>query len=174
MLIPGQSFWQFSQGLYQGAGVEDCCIALQEECGADVNILLLCCWCGARGFRLDDAWFRTLLSDSRLLVWREQCIAPLRRLRRLLKAHRMTGAQQVREGVKQLELEAEKLEQDFLLQHLPDGAGGPGGIEMLWSNLRAYWLVLLAQEPTVASFTPLLRATFPGCSDRELLGLTAV
>jgi uncharacterized protein (TIGR02444 family) len=174
MLIPGQSFWQFSQGLYQAAGVEECCIALQEDHGADVNILLLCCWCGARGCGLDGAWFRALLSDPQLLVWREQCIAPLRCLRRLLKTQGMAGAQQLREGVKRLELEAEKLEQDFLLQQLPGGADDVGGIELLWGNLRAYWLVLLEQEPTVVSFTPLLRATFPGSSDKELLGVAAV
>ena len=80
----------------------------------------------------------------------------------------------MREGVKQLELESEKLEQAFLLRHLPVDEPGQGGIQLLWNNLQAYWAVLLAQEPSLADLTPLLRATYPGCGARELLGLAAV
>lgn len=167
-MLSGQSFWQFSQGLYQCDGVEDCCIGLQEEYGADVNVLLLCCWCGMQGWRLDQSWFIALLADPQLLVLREQCIAPLRKLRRLLKTQPLAGAQQMRQGVMQLELEAEKLEQDYLLQQLPKVAAGGGGIELLWGNLRAYWTVLHAQEPDVAKFSPLLRGTFPDLTDEEL------
>ena len=37
-------FWRFSLRVYRAAGVQQACLALQEDCGADVNLLLLCGW----------------------------------------------------------------------------------------------------------------------------------
>ena len=43
------SFWEFSLRVYGGRGVAEACLALQDECGADVNMVLYCCWVGASG-----------------------------------------------------------------------------------------------------------------------------
>jgi uncharacterized protein (TIGR02444 family) len=168
------SLWQFSKELYQSAGVEECCIGLQDSYGADVNILLLCCWCGERGCGLDQAWFKATLANPELTEWREQCLEPLRRLRRQLKVQSLPGAMALRERVKVLELEAEKLEQDFLLQNLPDEAAVGHGLNLLWQNLKSYWLALHHQQPAMVRFEPLLRAVYPDCSEAELLELEDV
>lgn len=39
-------FWRFSLAVYAAPGVADECLALQERCGIDVNILLFCAWVG--------------------------------------------------------------------------------------------------------------------------------
>ena len=137
-------------------------------------MLLLCCWCGEHGRGLDQAWFRAILADPQLTGWREQCLEPLRRLRRQLKSQSLCGAIELRERVKELELEAEKLEQDFLLQHLPDEAVAGHGINLMWRNLKSYWLALRQQEPPIVRFEPLLRGVYPRCSEAELLGLSGV
>ena len=46
-------FWRFSLRVYRAAGVQQACLALQEDCGADVNLLLLCGWQGLDGRALD-------------------------------------------------------------------------------------------------------------------------
>jgi uncharacterized protein (TIGR02444 family) len=168
------SLWQFSKALYQSAGVERCCIDLQDRWGADVNLLLLCCWCGERGCSLDQAWFRATLTDPQFTGWREKCVEPLRCLRRQLKTQSLRGAIELRERVKVLELEAEKLEQDFLLQNLPDKAAVGHGMNLMWRNLKSYWLALHQQEPPIVRFEPLLRGVYPGCSEAELRELVGV
>ena len=42
-------FWNFSLEVYSKKAVSDACIALQEKCGVDVNILLFCCWTASVG-----------------------------------------------------------------------------------------------------------------------------
>lgn len=58
-------FWRFSVRLFRAAGVADACIALQDECGADVNLLLYCGWLGACGRRLDRRAMRSAANAVR-------------------------------------------------------------------------------------------------------------
>ena len=44
----GSPFWRFSLAFYRRAGVADACIALQEEAGVDVNLLLFLLWQATR------------------------------------------------------------------------------------------------------------------------------
>ncbi len=44
----GQDFWDFSLAIYRQPGVPEECLALQERLGADVNLLLLCAYLGAK------------------------------------------------------------------------------------------------------------------------------
>ena len=46
MDLPSSRFWDFSLEIYAKPGVAQACLALQDECGADVNLLLFCCWAG--------------------------------------------------------------------------------------------------------------------------------
>src|SRR6202167_584330 len=49
-------FWRFSLNFYRQAGVSDACIALQDGCGVDVNLLLFLFWLAAwrRGVSADN------------------------------------------------------------------------------------------------------------------------
>ena len=42
-------FWRFSLHFYRSVGVADACIALQDDCGVDVNLLLFLLWLRRRG-----------------------------------------------------------------------------------------------------------------------------
>ncbi len=42
-----ESLWDFSVRTYRGEWVSAACLALQDERGVDVNMLLYCCWHGA-------------------------------------------------------------------------------------------------------------------------------
>ncbi len=47
--FPSSPFWDYSLGIYRKPGVADACIALQDEFGLDVNMLLACLWFSAEG-----------------------------------------------------------------------------------------------------------------------------
>ena len=40
------TLWDFSLETYRRPGVEEACLKLQDELGADVNMLFYCCWRG--------------------------------------------------------------------------------------------------------------------------------
>lgn len=79
-----QVFWDFALARYARAGVAPCCLALQDELGANVLLLLYICWRAAagetvEGARLDEALRRTEPFDRHL-------VRPLRAARRTLRA----------------------------------------------------------------------------------------
>lgn len=107
------AFWQFSLGFYRPPGVEEALLALQDRGGHDVNLILYALWHGWSG--------RGLLDESGLAAAeaaagpvRKEITAPLRALRRRLKGDPDPAVQALREGVKVLELEAERIAQSRL------------------------------------------------------------
>src|SRR5512140_1479995 len=76
-------FWRFSLRTWRHPGVQDACLALQERCGADVNLLLFCAWTGRTGRVLDASSLR--LAVDRVGDWQSAVIAPLRLARRGIK-----------------------------------------------------------------------------------------
>jgi uncharacterized protein (TIGR02444 family) len=109
-------FWRFSLHFYRQSGVADACIALQDNCGVDVNLLLFLCWLAAGGQRLSAEQVKKL--DDKARDWRNLTIIPIRDARRKLKgAATMVepGKQEAfRTKVKAIELEAERLQQEAL------------------------------------------------------------
>jgi uncharacterized protein (TIGR02444 family) len=45
-------FWRFSLNFYRQAGVAEACIALQDDFGVDVNLMLFLLWLAANGRQL--------------------------------------------------------------------------------------------------------------------------
>src|SRR5580658_10643219 len=76
-------FWRFSLHFYRQTGVSDACIALQDECGVDVNLLLFLFWLAAGRQRLSAAEVKKL--DDSVRDWRNLTIIPIRDARRKLK-----------------------------------------------------------------------------------------
>ncbi len=114
---PAQLFWRFSLRVYRMPGVEQACLALQDRCDADVNLLLLCGWYGQDGGALD----RRRLRQAMALVarWQQAVIAPLRGARREIKLQPPRGlaaarARLVRRRIGAIELELEAIEQGLL------------------------------------------------------------
>src|SRR5216684_1534893 len=79
----GSPFWRFSLRLYRQPGVADACIALQDECGVDVNVLLFFLWLAADKRLVPAPNARAVCEQAAL--WHDDVVAPLRAVRRKLK-----------------------------------------------------------------------------------------
>ncbi|MGB5949325.1 MAG: TIGR02444 family protein [Parvibaculum sp.] len=139
-----EDFWDFSLVLYARPGVEAALLALQDEEGLDVNLILFCLYAGARGRSLEEATLAGMRGIG--AGWGQGVVAPLRAARRALKpiAEGDAAAARLRAEVKRLELAAEKemqLRLDALLAGaLPAGAALlPPGRGLAERNLSA-WL----------------------------------
>lgn len=100
--------WSYALQLYARPGVEAACLSLQEG-GADVCLLLASTWLGSTGVAFSPARISALESAAR--NWRDQVIVPLRSLRQQWReaAQRDAALAGLRERLKQLELDAEKV-----------------------------------------------------------------
>jgi uncharacterized protein (TIGR02444 family) len=114
---PGSPFWRFSLRFYRQPAVADACIALQDEAGVDVNLLLFLLW-QAMGKRALSANEVEELERG-VGPWREAAVIPLRRMRRALKSSppdllSSAETELFRTRIKAVELEAERLQQEAL------------------------------------------------------------
>ena len=146
--------WRFSLHFYRQAGVAEACIALQDECGVDVNLLLFLLWLAAGRRQLSAANVKDL--DAAVGDWRQLTIVPIRDVRRKLKgAATLVEANKqeaFRTKVKAIELEAERLQQEALYSR---ARSAPLGCEAApavaaRANLAAYEQVLAARFPKAA------------------------
>ena len=135
-------FWRFSLHFYRQGGVSDACIALQDDCGVDVNLLLFLLWlaAGRQSLSADDV---KKLDDS-VRGWRNLTIIPIRDARRKLKGAATLvapGKQEAfRTKVKAIELDAERLQQEALYDFTrsgPLGAPAPPA-DAARANVEAY------------------------------------
>ena len=119
-------FWRFSLKYYGQAGVSDACIALQDGCGIDVNLLLFLFWLASERQALSADEVKKL--DATIKSWRELTIIPIRDTRRKLKGAKTSvdpaKQEALRDKVKAVELEAEKLQQEALYAFTQSGPLG--------------------------------------------------
>ncbi len=115
------AFWDFSLAVYKREALVAACHGLQDEHGADVNMLLFSCWIGAsgRGPLASDDFSR--LSEA-VSLWQRDVVVPLRAARKRLKqpppALAGQAARSLRDAVAAAELESERLEQMALVEAL--------------------------------------------------------
>ena len=140
----GTAFWEFSLAVYARPGVPELLIDLQDRHGADVNLLLFCCWCGLAGRLPLDAG-RLAEIDRQVADWRREVIGPLRALRRRMKGGVAgvpeAASEPIREAIKRLEIDCERLEQMRLAEVAPPVSGG-GSAAAARAALEAYSGVL--------------------------------
>ena len=108
------SFLTFSKKFYFTPGKKDALLKLQENYDLNINFILFCFWVGHSKKNLlsvNDIYILTSFSAT----WHDLVVKKIRRLRRNLKQHNNKEIQLIREKVKALELNAEYLEQEFLL-----------------------------------------------------------
>ena len=104
------TFWDFSVSNYGLPGVADTCLSLQDECGLDVNVLLYAAWVAAMDRRLTEQHLAEM--EQVITPWRERVVRPLRVLRRQWRDY--SQATDLRDSIKQLELQAEQQQQDMM------------------------------------------------------------
>lgn len=147
-------FWRFSLHFYRQAGVSEACIALQDECGVDVNLLLFLFWLASERQHLGADEVRKL--DDNVRDWRNLTIIPIRDARRKLKGAATLvepGKQEAfRNKVKAIELDAERLQQEALYAFTQAGPLGKAAAPPAAArgNVAAYEAVMGARFPKPA------------------------
>ncbi len=128
--------WQYSLAVYPRPGFEALLLRLQDQCGADINLLLSCCYLAQQGRRLSPAAVDSLCQTVE--TWQRQCVQPLRQVRRALKGRPQPEG--FRQQVKALELQAEQYQQQQLWQCLTALALAPAPADsaLLAANLACY------------------------------------
>jgi uncharacterized protein (TIGR02444 family) len=139
----GSPFWRFSLQFYRQPGVAQACIELQEEAGADVNLLLFLLWHAAQQRRLSARDVELL--EQKIAAWRNLTVIPLRAVRRALKSPpglvEAGTAEAFRTRIKAVELEAERLQQEAMYDLVRDsllGETAPSVADAAHANVAAY------------------------------------
>jgi uncharacterized protein (TIGR02444 family) len=144
-------FWRFSLYFYRQPTVSDACIALQDEYGVDVNLLLFLLWLADQGRQLSADEVKKV--DEKVRDWRNFTVIPIRNIRRKLRSARtlvVAAEQEVfRTKVKGIELEAERLQQQTLYAL---SQSGPLGTQ---ADPNA------AAHANVCAYEHIMGATFP-------------
>lgn len=146
-------FWTFSLRFYRLEGVAPACLEMQDLKGVDVNVLLFLLFLGHNGRAVLQADVAEI--DAAVAGWRAEAVVPLRAVRRFLRAPPPTvdaaAAGALRERIKAVELEAERLQQEalFALRPVADWGRG-GGATAPSDNLAAYGAHLRTILPAAA------------------------
>src|SRR4051794_40475133 len=101
-------FWRFSVKFYQVPGVAPACIELQDQAGADVNVLFFLLWLATKSRTLSKEQVAEI--ERGIGAWREMAVVPIRNVRRALKSPPPVMSTEAAEGfrtrIKAIELEA--------------------------------------------------------------------
>jgi uncharacterized protein (TIGR02444 family) len=118
--VTREALWPWALDVYGRPGVEALLLELQDSHAQCVPYLLWALWMAMSGRAADDAALAAGAALAR--AWQDAAIAPLRRMRRDLKAASKSGPaaarEQLRHGIKRLELDAERM----LLQMLEEAS----------------------------------------------------
>jgi uncharacterized protein (TIGR02444 family) len=123
MDFPAHPFWDFALRVYKAPGVSDACLAIQERHGADVNVVLFCCWLGesGRGTVTPD---RIAEACDAVASWHESVVKKLRAVRRILKDGAKKApadlAGELRSQIQTYEIDAEHIELLMLAASVAD------------------------------------------------------
>ena len=153
----GSPFWRFSLRFYRLPKVADACIALQEQAGVDVNLLLYLLWQASQRRQLSATDVQAI--EDKIAPWREATVVPLRAVRRALRSppDLVAGAtaEAFRNRIKAVELEAERLQQEAMFALAPLGVEAATPHEAARANVAAYEKMRRVAFPPAAAATVL-------------------
>ena len=136
-------FWDFSLRFYARPGIATACLDIQDQAGADVNVVLYLLFLAQQRRQLSLPEVVDL--DHTAASWREQVVRPLRTARRHLKnvAAPFAGdaASRLRDDIKRSELAAEHIQQLAIEQRYPCATVGIAAESAAYAagaNLNAY------------------------------------
>ena len=128
------TLWDFAIAFYAKPGIQSACLTLQNTLGVNVPLLLCCCWVSKHYGVLPNALAKALSQFAQ--CYTQLSIAPLRTIRTTMKHSlhtqwpiRYTHWEALREQVKALELDAEKLLLQGLEQLVLDSIENDKAIE---------------------------------------------
>jgi len=139
-------FWEFSLDVYARPGVADACIALQDETGLDVNLILFCLWAGAQGpgrLHQEDLGRALALTSG----WQEAVVKPVREARRAAKTVKLAGGAGIfavafQRDIAATELSAERVEQWLLFDQVSEAERGErldaDALQLACDNVATY------------------------------------
>jgi uncharacterized protein (TIGR02444 family) len=111
--------WTFAVEIYASEGVSDACLALQDQFGLDVIVLMISLYSAALGIILTANDLERM--DAAIIEWRQTVVHPLRAMRRQLKSsHYGQPVVRLRETIKSVELRSEQIELAMLAGQIPD------------------------------------------------------
>jgi uncharacterized protein (TIGR02444 family) len=159
-----EALWHFSLEFYSRPGVSEALIALQDRASRDVNLMLFALWLGVSGRgRVTNEELES--ADRIVRPISAEIVEPLRALRRKLRSDPDTDVQRLREGVKALELAAERIVQ----RRLAHIAGSPvsdadpaSRVAAAYANLALYLGSAMAGSPEAATIGKALEAFLGG------------
>jgi uncharacterized protein (TIGR02444 family) len=149
--------WAFALAIYAKAGVAEACLALQNEAGVDVMMLLMVAFAAVRHrILLTPDEIKAL--DQACRPWREQIVWPLRAIRSGLKTGPSPApsseTEQFRSKIKAVELAAERLENRCLADSLPlrpgQDAVNSEQLRTVLGNVVTLFAERLEKQPTGA------------------------
>ncbi len=134
--------WRYSLELYAREGMSRALLALQDRRGADVNLLLYCCWMAQSGRgRLSAGDLRR--ADAAIAGWRDDVTLPLREVRRRIKGSperwALPGASEVRRRVLETEIASERVTQGILESLEISPGRSEGGPDDARASLLSYF-----------------------------------
>lgn len=139
--------WDFSLALYRNPEVEQICLLLQDQWGANINLLLWLRWLEVNNTPV--AKHQLHAARKRIDTWDQDVVRPLRNLRRLLKTCAFSGEASIeptRTIIKSAELSAERVEQEWLEQLARDWQSAKQPLEA-GANLTLYLVELQVPQP---------------------------
>lgn len=121
MNFPKNDFWDWTLPTYGQPGVSPACLRLQDRHGLDVNVVLYAVWAASRGTELSEG--DVAAAARRVDDWHGLVVRGLRAIRTQLKGDPHGApeelAEALREGIKKLELDSERMEHVMLGSELP-------------------------------------------------------
>lgn len=152
-----EAFWAFSLELFSRPGVEAACLTLQDDFGANVNIVLWSCWLPLAGY-LPPGPEEISQAVGAVAGWQRDVVVPIRQVRRNLKrdfsAHAEESLVSLRKRLQGAELQAERLEQALILRaaapRVASSGKGAAGLCGASAALEAYLRCLAAADRCAA------------------------
>lgn len=130
-------YTKYALKIYQQPGIKELMLAFQDRFGADVPILLYCCWLATEQKCLSGSAIQALVADTD--TWREECVRALRKVRRFLKEQ--PGQDKLYQQVKQVELQSEMIQLEWLWEQFDTLAletSDSPFIELIRKNAETY------------------------------------
>jgi uncharacterized protein (TIGR02444 family) len=152
-------FWRFSLRFYSRPQIAPACIALQDNAGADVNLLLFILFLADQRRKVSAGEISRL--DQAVAQWRETVVKPLRELRRGLKQgiEFIPGpvSETFRAQIKRLELESEQIEQHRLEELAAEGLGSAAETRMKAAENNVALYCAMLERPDSDAIAAILR-----------------